>query len=294
MKFDVIIGNPPYQAQNGGGAHRGSTTNPLWYQFTNDALNLLKEGGLLSFITPTGMFEGGSHFTAPFLGPERKYDLKTVDFSADDAFKVGIDICRWTATNTKTEGNTCTVNDGRVVDTDTAFKVTRDAVFSDILNTVFAYSSDKLNFNQSNRYDFQNVARELGKQGLPTEWAKDLKLNSDDTYKFPVNVNGTIKYSRVEWKNRGTWRLFIAKMKKLSVELSKEWEADGSTFTMVFDTEEAALRTQGYLSDPRYAWVIEQTRLNGRLNGTTISSLPNAPIEEVLTADQLSYIDSHL
>jgi len=34
--------------------------------------------------------------------------------------------------------------------------------------------------------------------------------------------------------------------------------------------------------------------VSGRVNGTTISKLPNAPIEEVLTADQLSYIQSQL
>jgi hypothetical protein len=63
---------------------------------------------------------------------------------------------------------------------------------------------------------------------------------------------------------------------------------------MAFDTEDDALRTQSYLTNPIYMWIIEQTRVSGRVNGTTISKLPNAPIEEVLTADQLSYIQSQL
>ena len=61
---------------------------------------------------------------------------------------------------------------------------------------------------------------------------------------------------------------------------------------MVFDTEEDALQTKGYLDNPLYRWVIEQTRVSGRLNANIICKLPNAPIEEVLTADQLSYIQS--
>ena len=80
----------------------------------------------------------------------------------------------------------------------------------------------------------------------------------------------------------------------IPVEYSSEWEADGSTFTMVFDSKENALQTQTYLTNPVYMWIIEQTRVSGRVNGTTISKLPNAPIEEVLTADQLSYIQSQL
>jgi len=80
----------------------------------------------------------------------------------------------------------------------------------------------------------------------------------------------------------------------LKVEYSSEWEADGSTFTMAFDTEEDALRTQSYLTNPIYNWVIEQTRVSGRVNGTTISKFPNTPIEEVLTDDQLFYIQSKI
>jgi hypothetical protein len=80
----------------------------------------------------------------------------------------------------------------------------------------------------------------------------------------------------------------------LKVEINKEWEADGSTFTMSFTSEDDALRTQNYLTNPLYLWIIEQTRVSGRVNGTTISKFPNAPIEEVLTSEQLSYIQSQL
>ena len=120
-------------------------------------------------------------------------------------------------------------------------------------------------------------------------------MTPDDDHKYPVNINGKIKYSRVKWRANGTHRLFIAKMQNpLKVEYSSEWEADGSTFTMVFDSKDDALRTQSYLTNPIYMWIIEQTRVSGRVNGTTISKLPNAPIEEVLTSEQLSYIQSQL
>ncbi len=294
MKFDVIIGNPPYQSNDGGGSKRGSTTNPLWWDITGKCLNLLKKGGILSYITPTNMVNGGDSFTKLTLGADRKYDLKKVDFSADDSFNVGIPICRWVLKNELTEGNVVDIDDGRQVDTSTTLKISKDAMVDSILNTMFAYGK-KLNFNQSNRYDFQNVTKELSKKGLPTEWAKDLRLDSDDTYHYPVNINGKIKYSRVKWKGNGTWRLFIAKMQNpMVVDISKEWEADGSTFTMVFGSEEDALQTKSYLDSPIYRWVIEKTRVSGRLNGTTISKLPNAPIEEVLTTEQINYIKEQL
>ena len=295
MKFDVIIGNPPYQSGNGGGSQRGSTTNPLWWQITKTSLNLLKKDGILSFITPTNIVNGGDSFTKIFLGAERKYDLTKVDFTAADSFKVGIPICRWVANNKLTPDSNVVVTDGRVLDTTETLKISPDKTFDEILNRVFNCEGDKLVFNQSNSYDIRQVARQLQRQDLPIKWAKDLKLTQDDDYKYPVNINGKIKYSRVKWKANGTPRLFIAKMQNpLKVEYSSEWEADGSTFAMVFDTEEDALRTQSYLTNPIYLWIIEQTRVSGRVNGTTISKLPNAPIEEVLTSDQLSYIQSQL
>ena len=315
MKFDVIIGNPPYQSANGGGDKRGSTTNPLWWQITKTSLTLLKKDGILSFITPTNIVNGGDSFTKIFLGSDRKYDLNTVDFTAGDSFKVGIPICRWVVANKLTADNNVIVTDGRVLDTSDTLKISPDKTFDEILNRVFHYDGEKLKFNVANnydfrmvarhikklnfntekRYDFQNVARDLEKQDLPTEWAKDLTLTRDDVHQYPVNINGKIKYSRIKWKNNGTPRLFIAKMQNpLKVEYSSEWEADGSTFTMVFDSEEDARITQSYLTNPIYMWIIEQTRVSGRVNGTTISKLPNAPIEQVLTADQLSYIQSQL
>ena len=60
----------------------------------------------------------------------------------------------------------------------------------------------------------------------------------------------------------------------------------------VFDSEDDARKTHSYLDAPEYRWVVDQCRLSGRVMNLT--NLPNAPIEEVLSADQLSYIQSQL
>lgn len=46
MKFDVVIGNPPYQSDKGTG------TQPLWSLFVNRAVGLLTPNGYLAMITP--------------------------------------------------------------------------------------------------------------------------------------------------------------------------------------------------------------------------------------------------
>ena len=47
MKYDVVIGNPPYNAAG------SATGNIIWDKFTIKSISLLKEGGYLAFIHPT-------------------------------------------------------------------------------------------------------------------------------------------------------------------------------------------------------------------------------------------------
>ena len=294
MKFDVIIGNPPYQQASGGGSQRGSAVNPLWWEFTNKAINLLKEDGILSFVTPQNIVNGGDLFTGMVLGPERKYDLKTVDFSADEEFKVGTDICRWVLTNSLTEGNTVEVNDGRVLDTDKTIKINTDAQLDDILNALMSYEGDKFDFGTKGQYHNGQVKTFLKKNNLPQEWSSDFSEVQTEDYQYPININGKVKFIRFEWKNYGTWRVFYPQLQSpAKITVDDKAVASPATLTMPVSSEEEGNKVAAILSDARYRWVVNSTRQAGRVTWI-LSKFPNAPIEEVLSAEQLSYIDSHL
>ena len=61
-KFDMIIGNPPFQDDVGskaGGKHV-SGKNKLYERILLKCITLLNQDGLLSFITPDNLFSGGS------------------------------------------------------------------------------------------------------------------------------------------------------------------------------------------------------------------------------------------
>jgi len=47
MKFDVIVGNPPF-------SEKSKASDKLWAKFIASSMNLIKQDGLLSFITPSG------------------------------------------------------------------------------------------------------------------------------------------------------------------------------------------------------------------------------------------------
>lgn len=295
MKFDVIIGNPPYQSGNGSGDKRGSATNPLWWQITKQSVSLLKENGILSFITPTNILSGGDIFTSYVFGSDRKVDLRTVDFSADDHFKgIGTQICRWVAVNKVTEDNVVNVNDGRSLVTSDVIKLSDNVMLDDILMTLFSSKVDKFNFNSKDQYHVNNVERQLKKQNLPVEWAKDLKEKQDDVYQYPVNMNGKIKFTRVKWKCTGDWKVFYPQLQvPAQITIANDVEASPATLTMKCDSEQDAVTAQKNLSSPEYRWIVDATRQGGRVTWI-LSHFPNTPIEEVLTSEQLSYIQSQL
>jgi hypothetical protein len=69
-KFDVVMGNPPFQKEVVGGLRNGGYGGrTLWDQFITKSLDLLKDGGLLGFITPP-----------PWRKPEHAlFDIMTKD-----------------------------------------------------------------------------------------------------------------------------------------------------------------------------------------------------------------------
>lgn len=89
MQFDVIVGNPPYQLNDGGGD--GSSATPLYHRFVEQALQL--EPRFLAMVVPSKWFSGGKgldEFRARMLSDQRIRYL--VDFpNSRDAFK-GVDV----------------------------------------------------------------------------------------------------------------------------------------------------------------------------------------------------------
>jgi hypothetical protein len=49
-KFDIVIGNPPYQTNNEG----ETKTHPIWDKFVDKSILILNEGGYLNMVHPSG------------------------------------------------------------------------------------------------------------------------------------------------------------------------------------------------------------------------------------------------
>ncbi len=82
MKFDYIIGNPPYD-----NSCSNDKSNKLYITITEKSIKLLNENGVIGFITPRTLAKSKKH---NFFK-----NLISIDYSSDRYFNVGVEIMSW-------------------------------------------------------------------------------------------------------------------------------------------------------------------------------------------------------
>jgi len=94
MKFDVIVGNPPYNDNNQG----------FWKEFAIKSMQLVKSDGYVGLVTPNS-WANGSHLNKPkniFNSIFQKYQTLVISTDVNSHFpKIGKNISYWIVQNTK-------------------------------------------------------------------------------------------------------------------------------------------------------------------------------------------------
>lgn len=89
MKFDVVIGNPPYQKGNQG----------IWKNFVKKSVSILKNNGFFSFVTPNSWTNGSHPQTEKniFNWYMQKFNCVVINTNVNCHFKgIGKNISYWT------------------------------------------------------------------------------------------------------------------------------------------------------------------------------------------------------
>jgi hypothetical protein len=182
MKFDVIIGNPPYQDSS-----NKLKAVKLWPRFITTSLDLLSEGGYLSFVTPsswmTSRTGNGKRIRQALT---EHFNLQTVDESVDTYFNVGVDICGWSGKKEPYSGLTA-VN-GRPYDLRNVYETDSEAKLYEIFSKVLREDIPKLPLVMGNKQLKKPQLKDDGKYEVhfsgPKVRRTDTELNDAGVPKF--------------------------------------------------------------------------------------------------------------
>ena len=212
MKFDVIVGNPPYQLSDGGAQ---ASASPLYHLFVQQAKKLNPR--YLTMIIPARWYAGGKgldEFRDEMLHDHR---LRVIHdfFDASECFpsveiKGGVCYFLWDRDNkglckvfTHEKGEITSIADRPLLEKDTDIFIRYNKAIS-ILHKVLSKKETSFSSIVSSRKPF----------GLPTNFVDYKTTWFDGSVKIYANKNqGFVDLSKIE-KNRGLikkYKLFIPK-----------------------------------------------------------------------------------
>ena len=194
MKFDVIVGNPPYQ-------HPTNQRWKMWVDFIEKTSNLIKKNGHVSMVTPISWLNGKGKELNRAKSILTKLDLLSVNTSVDKHFNVGEAIGTFIVKNQ--ECSNSLVIDGELIQNISNIKKTIGQSISDkmysypnkIVDTCLGFLSDKRPHLESIKCSLDQTGEyviPVAHTGSCTLYYKDsTKLNKLKGPKVIVNMSGT-------------------------------------------------------------------------------------------------------
>ena len=205
MKFDVVLGNPPYQIKVG-----DKKTEPLWNKFFHISIDLLTEGGYLALIHPSGW----RNITGKFKDVQEVIRSKKVSFLSIHNEKDGMETFGaetrydyYVLQNTPNNGSETTVRfqDGQVKQLvlDELEFIPNGGI--DLLNSLFAKEGEEtvelLYSRSAYGTDKVHTSKEQNNQfSYPVVYTVNY-LSQPTFYYSSTNQNGHFGKPKVIWSN---------------------------------------------------------------------------------------------
>ncbi len=329
MKFDVIVGNPPYQLNDGGGT--GSSAKPIYQKFIQQAKKINPK--YLLMIIPSRWFTGGKgldEFRQEMINDKR---IKTLyDFvNASDCFpgvsiEGGVCYFLWD----KDYNNKCNYylqnSNGEIKE---SFRFLNEAGDVFVRDEECLLILRKVKSKKENSFDTLVSSRNpygFGSDFFKTNKNELLSISTKDSYKIlgVLNYQRTIKYLPMNYnitklKNEiDKWRIFISKADGAAGQIgnpvpariigkptiAEPKELCTETFLRVgpFKTENEAKNAMSYMTT-KFFRLLVGIRKNKNMTQDTYSFVPLQNFSETwsdeklykkygLTDDEIAFIES--
>jgi type I restriction-modification system DNA methylase subunit len=155
MKFDIVVGNPPYQL---------TSSKKLWPAFTQLSLNSTKENGYTALIIPSSwLTSNSSSFKKVREKLTTEHNLEIISRTANSFFDVGQDILWFLSCHKPYNGKTYYLEnlDNQVIDLRKGIPQTEQELFiSEILSKIINSSDEKLSLISEETFPSNEVMKE--------------------------------------------------------------------------------------------------------------------------------------
>lgn len=312
MKFDVIIGNPPYQLSDGGAQ---ASAKPIYHKFVEQAKKLNPR--YLTMIIPSRWFSGGKgldDFRKNMLVDSRIRELH--DFiNANDCFagvdiKGGVCYFLWDREN---KGKCKVINheSDRIVDTDTRFLLNscvdifiRQNKAVPILEKILSMTDKSFSTIVSSRKPFG-----LGTNFMDFGNTGTIKVFSFHTKNAYLSENFSFSKGQ-EWVKK--WKVFVPKavgIGNMKFDIIKSFigcpnTVATETYLVVgpFKDEKTCVNVQSYINTKFFHFLLGLKKVTQDTTQSVYSLIPMQNFEEnwtdeklykkyCLTNDEINYIE---
>lgn len=278
MKFDVVIGNPPYQNEVAA-TGRKTATKPLWFYFVDKAFSIVKPGGHVAFVTPVAWIQPTSKINSSIVS----HAISWVKLFSDNPFKgIGITPSCWIAHNVPADGHTVELT----IDSLTySVRFERDFIPTtpdkfgtklSILNKTLNADTDKFDIRATQEHHTGSKAKEL----------KDTKT---PTFCYPVfHTNSQTKWSSVKGSLHGLPKVVISKTGTLNgAHVNTEASVSQIAVALIAPTEVEADNALRILMSKLYKFMLTVTRSNSTVPSQLWRSLPAVDLTRSWTDEEL-------
>jgi hypothetical protein len=287
MKFDVVVGNPPYQGSNDKGTNQPKSHN-LWSKFADKAIDLVKDNGYVAFVTPDSWMSPNSQVLKTF----KENSLTWVSTNVSRYFTVGSSFTAWIIQ--KNQNTKSVTIDGLSVNLNTLNYLPRD------FSNTYPIHDKVINSKHSKLLvTCDTTCHSDHKHGK-------LSDTSDAVFKYKTwHTNAQIRFSKIKSKdfdkNKIIWTL--SGYFKPFYDNGTFGTTEVCQYIVVTDQVEAD-QILSYLNSKLYNFLISTGKWSGFLNGKLLCSLPklanktwtdNALYKHFgLTQEEINYVEANV
>ncbi len=308
MKFDVIIGNPPYQMSDGGGMQTESSSGsaiPLYHKFIQQAKKLTPR--YLTMIVPSRWFSGGrglDMFRDEMLSDKHLSVLVDYTDSRDCFPEVDIagGVCYFLWDKAKSS-KTCLVTsifNGHKYSSERELAeypvFVRYAVSCDIINKAkeqdeqplsnFVYSSKPFGFRSfevGKSQPFSGAILLLGSKGITYVRYEDVKVNSNLISKWKVIISKTSAEHAGQADKDGKKRI----ISRIEVLPPGHICSESYLLMGVFDTKNEAENLKQYIKTKFFRFLLSTILLTQNIAKDKFMFIPQQSYNENWTDEKL-------